>query len=213
VRPYYEDGSVTIYHGDCLDVIPQLDLTFALGITDPPYNVGVHYGQHNDRMDPSVYEKWCAEWLALLRAASDRVIVFPGHGNVGMWYRIDKPGGMGCWFKPGNPAPGGLFQFCEWEPWLFWGKAIGGSDTIRATVTKQSDTGDHPCPKPLFLFSALIVRATGAVIDPFMGSGTALRAAKTLGRKAIGIEIEERYCEIAAKRCAQEVFDLDAAVG
>ena len=72
----------------------------------------------------------------------------------------------------------------------------------------------HPCPRPLNGMKYLVecfCPPSGLVVDPFMGSGTTLVAAKDLGRRAIGIEIEERYCEIAAKRLAQEVLPLTEA--
>jgi site-specific DNA-methyltransferase (adenine-specific) len=78
-------------------------------------------------------------------------------------------------------------------------------------IALQDDTGDHPCPKPLTLYRRLIeafTTPTDIVLDPFVGSGTTLVAAKDLGRRAIGIEIAERYCEIAAQRCSQEVLGL-----
>ena len=81
-------------------------------------------------------------------------------------------------------------------------------------IGQQEFVGDHPCPKYL-PFWRLLVRdfsdAESVLVDPFMGTGTTLIAAKDLGRRAIGIEIEERYCEIAARRCSQEVLGLDAA--
>jgi site-specific DNA-methyltransferase (adenine-specific) len=78
---------------------------------------------------------------------------------------------------------------------------------LPACVNHSLDSGDHPSPKPLALYRWLIERVAGhTILDPFMGSGTSLRAAKDLGRKAIGIEIEERYCEIAARRMAQLVL-------
>jgi site-specific DNA-methyltransferase (adenine-specific) len=80
---------------------------------------------------------------------------------------------------------------------------------------EKSEINGHPVPKPLGVWKWLMTRGsvnTGeTILDPFMGSGTTLRAAKDLGRKAIGIELEERYCEIAARRCAQEVLDLAPA--
>ena len=79
------------------------------------------------------------------------------------------------------------------------------------TTTEQAKKNGHPCPKPLRVWSVLMDRVSeqvDVVLDPFMGSGTTLRAAKNLCRQAIGIEIEERYCEIAAKRLEQEVMDF-----
>jgi DNA modification methylase len=209
MTPYYEQDGITIYHGDCRDVLPTIE-PVDLVLTDPPYNFGKDYGTHDDSMATEAYEAWCAEWFGLCQNLSQRIIVFPGHGNLPVWWNIRKPSNVACCYKPGNPAPGGSIQFCEWEPWLYWGPFMGGSNVIRATVTKQRDTGDHPCPKPLSLMTALIQKSKAkTIIDPFMGSGTTLRAAKDLGRKAIGIEIEERYCEIAARRLQQAVLPLE----
>lgn len=211
MKPYYQDGAVTIYNCDCREILPQLE-PVDLVLADPPYNVGKDYGQHNDSMTRENYELWCSQWFGLLSAK--RKIIFPGHGNLGMWFRIANPHSIGCWFKPGNPAHGGLFQWAEWEPFLVYdpsAHAIGGSDVYRYPVSNQSDIANgHPCPKPLPLFSQIIHRTKAEfVVDPFMGSGTTLRAAKDLGRKAIGIEIEEKYCEIAARRMGQEVLQLN----
>jgi DNA modification methylase len=209
--PYYEDDAVTIYHGDCRDVLPHLGLETDLLVCDPPYNVGCIYDEHNDRMAPDEYETWCREWWRYCQIATRRQIVFPGHGNLPMWWRLGdiKPSGVGCWYKPGNPASGGVFQHCEWEPYLLFGRARGLPDVIRATVNRQAGVGDHPCPKPLKLYKAILAKSKAeSVIDPFMGSGTTLRAAKDLGLPAIGIEISERYCEIAVRRLAQEVLAL-----
>jgi DNA modification methylase len=209
LTPYYDDGQCVIFHGDCTEIMPTLG-HFDVAFADPPYNCGVDYGSgYDDRQDPNVYAIWCSIWFRLLQQHADRIVVTPGHGNLAQW-AARHPAGIGVWFKPGNPSGAGIFQFCEWEPVFVWGKGpIGGSDVYRATVTKQRDTGNHPCPKPPLLLRRLLVALKGeTVLDPFMGSGTTLRAAKDLGRKAIGIEIEERYCEIAARRLGQEVLAL-----
>jgi len=87
----------------------------------------------------------------------------------------------------------------------------GGSAAVWTHGICKTDRPDHPCPKPLSLMFELLTLFTDEgepVLDPFMGSGTTLRAAKDLGRRAIGIEIEEKYCEIAAKRLSQEMLDF-----
>jgi DNA modification methylase len=206
--PYYEDDLVTLFHGDCLDILPSLgDSSFDAVLTDPPYNFGFDYGGHDDAMTVDDYGSWCAEWFAECRRLALRVVVFPGHGNLPMWWDIGKPSGVGVWYKPGNPKGAGVFQFCEWEPFLLYGKGVGGSDVIRATVTRQMDTGDHPCPKPLRLFQELVKKSKAqSVLDPFAGSGTTLAAAKYLGVRAVGVEMNEAYCEIAAKRLTQDTL-------
>ena len=78
--------------------------------------------------------------------------------------------------------------------------------------TETAPKNGHPCPKPLGVWRKILRRVSpednGPILDPFMGSGTTLRVAKDLNRKAIGIEIEEKYCEIAANRMSQEVLEF-----
>src|SRR5262245_31697306 len=102
MKPYYEHGGITIYHGDCLDVMDREAIFAEATLTDPPYNAGKNYGAHDDSMLPERYEEWCGEWWSVIRAISKRIIVFPGHGNLPMWFRIAKPSAVGCWYKPGN---------------------------------------------------------------------------------------------------------------
>jgi site-specific DNA-methyltransferase (adenine-specific) len=102
--------------------------------------------------------------------------------------------------------------FNNWEPIALYGKPPRAiTDVIRAPIVTSENEGGHPCPKPLEWAAgqiAVLSNPCQVIIDPFMGSGTTLRAAKDLGRKAIGIEIEERYCEIAARRLDQTVLAL-----
>ena len=98
-----------------------------------------------------------------------------------------------------------LGGFNNWEPILLYGFDSLTNDVVSAR--NYRDIEDHPTTKPIQLMMRLLLRLPeGAILDPFMGSGTTLRAAKDLGHRAIGIEIEERYCEIAAKRLSQEVL-------
>jgi hypothetical protein len=167
-------------------------------------------------VDPEDYERWCRDWWPLARAVAPRAVVFPGHGNLGMWYRIAKPSAVGCWFKPGNGASS-IIGFEEWEPWLYWHGGnkglLGGSSVIRQPLdtsgNEMAARAGHPCPKPVALMQRLILKCRADfVIDPFMGSGTTLRAAKDTGRRAIGVELNERFCEVAAQRLGQEVLAL-----
>ena len=205
-KPYFQDADVTIYHGTCIEILPLLAPT-GLVFTDPPYNVGKNYSDGDNRTD---YAEWCKAWFALC----PRPMVFtPGMVNLAMWLSIEKPRWVCAEFKPNQNSPSALNGFNVWEPILVYGRPCKpiGQDAwySRVQIQRQSDVGDHPCPKFLPFWKTLLSAFSDAdtlVLDPFMGSGTTLRAAKDLGRKAIGIEIEERYCEIAAKRMAQGVL-------
>jgi DNA modification methylase len=210
VTPYYDDGQIQIWLGDCLDVLPHLAPGCAdLVLTDPPYNYRKDYGTHDDDMTRAVYAAWCRSWFDLVRIICPRTIVFPGHGNLPIWWDVRKPSAVGCWYKPGNGASS-LIGFEEWEPWLYWTGnkgLLGGSSVVRSPVGKQTGVGGHPCPKPLDLFKRLLLKCKSeAVLDPFLGSGTTVVAAKHLGIRAIGIEIEERFCALAADRLRQGVL-------
>lgn len=212
MTPYYDEDGVTIYHADCRDVLPLLERGCVdLVLTDPPYNVGKDYGGHDDAMAPADYVAWCRSWFALVRAVCARTIVFPGNGNLPVWWEISKPSAVGCWYKPGNGGSS-VIGWEEWEPWLYWTGdkgLLGGSSVIRAPVGKQTGVAGHPCPKPLELMTRLLLKCkSAAVLDPFLGSGTTAVAAKALGLRAIGCEVNERYCEVAANRLSQDVLPL-----
>jgi len=208
-EPYYDDGTCVIYHGDCREILPTLtaDLVFA----DPPYGVGLEYGHAYTDHAGSGYNAFMG-WVAKeIQRAAPIAFVTPGIRNLWRW---PSPTWVIAWTKPGSTRRSDLGGFNEWEPVIMYGKRRIYHD-VRSlpTVANLSggETGDHPCPKPLRLLTWLVEQGSdpgNLVLDPFMGSGTTLRAAKTLNRRAIGIEIEERYCEIAAKRLAQEVLDF-----
>lgn len=210
MTPYYDDGACVIYHADCREILRrQDDGSVDLVIADPPYGVGMIYGDSYDDTLPNIHASISDELFRVSRL----VFVTPGIRNVSSW---PSPTWMLCWHKPGSPRRSDLGGFNIWEPILMYGKRRIYNDALSlpAWNNTASGTGDHPCPKPLRLFRWLVEQGSDAgdtILDPFMGSGTTLRAAKDLGRKAIGIEIEERYCEIAAKRLQQEVLPLEVA--
>lgn len=207
MKPYYEHGGITIYHGDCREVLPTLAIADAV-VTDPPYNVGLKYGSGTDDSRDD-YRDWCAEWFGMLSAPIRAISC--GVANVGLWWTIHPPTWILAWHKPAAMGRC-VVGFNNWEPILLYGKPKRTIvDVVRATITPNAEVDGHPCPKPLEWAAQQINALTqdGAlIVDPFCGSGTTMKAAKNLGRRAIGIEIEERYCEIAAKRLSQEVLDL-----
>jgi site-specific DNA-methyltransferase (adenine-specific) len=228
MTPYYEHAGITIYHGDCKEILPSIESDVC--ITDPPYSEATHSGARTkpikNRGDAGKLIDFSAITADILRTILSKVarrwlIAFMDWRHIAE-IECMPPNDMrfirfGIWVKP-NGAP----QFTGDRPATGWeGIAIlhsnaemrwngGGS---RAVWTYPHPGGDlHPTQKPVELICKLVSLFSEPgelVVDPFMGSGTTLVAAKNLGRKAIGIEIEERYCEIAAKRLSQEVFDFN----
>jgi len=195
--PYYEHAGITIYHGDCRDILPHV--TADVVVTDPPYGMG------KAAWDVSIVP--VDSWLPTARRIGP-VLLFCG--NVGA---RDYPFAdwTVAWVRAGSVQRNGALRgFSNWEPILTYGLASLSNDVV--ACPNFPDTDDHPTPKPTALMrKVLALCPTGTILDPFMGSGTTLVAAKQLGRKAIGIEIEERYCEIAVKRLAQEVLPLESS--
>lgn len=208
MKPYYESGGITIYHGDCRDVLPTLE-PVDLVLTDPPYGIAL-----------SEHGRNCHDW----HVAGDH------NQELGQSVldNLDYP--QVAFSHPKKPWSG------DWRQYLVWdkGPTVGGGGD-RATCWKfsfeliqvrrtpqlkgkrdeavlrfhinQRDYALHPCQKPTKLVRYLLKKIPAqTILDPFMGSGTTLRAAKDLGRRAIGIELEERYCEIAAERLRQGVL-------
>ena len=213
-KPYYERDGIVIYHGDCREILPHLKADVV--VTDPPYGLG---GDLSFSGSFSAQRFGVQEWDKDLTARDD-VIRLWGEKPYAMFCsprRIDNlPPHRETpliWDKGDMPAMGD----CSF-PWRTTYELIcingdGWSGRRDACVlryphnTSVASQVGHPSAKPVWLMATLISKAPpGIVLDPFMGSGTTLVAAKLEGRKAIGIEIEERYCEIAAKRLSQGVL-------
>lgn len=257
LTPYYEDAAVTLYHGDCREILPQLEAVDHV-ITDPPYARDVYQrlrapntkegsgtparlgiGNHQysitsieklaagaiGEMDEAlirVFRDWASEWNV-----RRWFLVFSDVESVHLWRReltepyhhpethaLDKAAlryvRTGIWVKD-DPMPqfSGDRPAVGFEPFTLahahgpmkWNG--GGKAAVYRFGTVKVDRPDHPCPKPEALMVQLVTDFSDegeTILDPFMGSGTTLVAAKKLGRKAIGIEREEKYCEVAARR-------------
>lgn len=214
---YYRDDFVTLYHGDCLsDHREWLDADVL--VTDPPYGIAYESNMNRNKRNVKMGRAIASDSapairdLALLQWGDRPSITF------GRW-DIPRPASVRArliWDK-GNTVGMGDLSFpwgrAEEEIYVsgtgFAGKRVGNVVRVQMLMSGDSARPDHPTPKPVPLMELLIEKCpAGLVADPFAGSGATLVAAKNLGRKAVGVELEERYCEIIARRCAQEVLDL-----
>lgn len=211
MTPYYEDDAVTIYHGDCREVTEWL--TADVLVTDPPYGMnfrsgmGGKFGTCEVLADDSITLRSFALTAWGLRPAlvfGRWSIPHPVNTRAVLTWEKGMHIGMGDLRLPWKPNTEEVYVLGEG----FTGHR--GSSVLKFNAILGQggmDTRDHPVQKPLGLLRALIDKCPpGVIADPFMGSGTTLRAAKDLGRRAIGVEVEERYCEVAAHRAAQEVL-------
>ncbi|MFA5187431.1 MAG: DNA methyltransferase [Patescibacteria group bacterium] len=253
MKPYYEHAGITIYHGDCREVLPSIaSESVDMVLTDPPY------GHNNNNGD--LAHRW-EEALGLVKRGEAQPGLARPIANDGpeandlvRWCfgeinRVLKKGCCCCCCcccGGGGPDP----QFARWSLWMdeaigfkqavVWDKGglgmgwhyrrnyelvlvgekpgapckwYGGNDqanVVRISGIKPGKN-DHPTPKPLQLFNLFVQLHSergDLILDPFMGHGTTLRSAKDLGRKAIGIDVDEGFCEAAAKRLGQEVLPL-----
>lgn len=222
-RAYYQDDLVTLYHGDCREVLAWLDADVL--VTDPPYGMDFRSswttenrpieGDETTGVRDDVLALWRANGIADKRQAERPWLMF------GTW-RVEKPAATRqvlVWDKAGaGPGMGDLaLQFGTSHEEIYlsagWTKqaAARRGSVIRTNGSPGALTRDigHPTPKPIALLELLIAHApAGVIADPFSGSGSTAVAAKRLGRRYIGVELDERYCEIAARRLDQGVLDF-----
>lgn len=217
--PYYTDDHVTLWHGDCREIAEWLNADVL--VTDPPYGIAYASGWARGRdvaiagdqdtaLRDRIREMWSdrGPWLMFGTWRHPRP---EGTDHVLVW---DKTDGVG----PGMGDLTSAFGSSHEEVYLGgkWPKREERKGSVLRTKTSPSaltrETG-HPTPKPVDLMQALVAVSDGVVADPFAGSGSTLVAARNLGRRAIGVELEERYCEIIARRLDQGVLDFggDAA--
>lgn len=224
--PYYEDEHVTLFHGDCLELV-ELWTGADVLVTDPPYGipsniVSGHRGPKRPGWKPTFERQ--PEWDSTLDVrdavlglwgdrpyamfgSARRIDAAPPHREIPLVW--DK-----AWIGMGDttfPWGSGGYEliYVSGQGWA----GRRGTSVLRHPLTPGAPKQiGHPTPKPIPLMAHLIDRApAGVVADPFAGSGSTLVAAKQLGRKAIGVELDERYCEVAARRLSQGVLDFGEA--
>lgn len=244
MKPYFEKDGITIYHGDCFDVLPALSGVGAI-VTDPPYSSGgVFRGDRmngtvakyvttgsapaeylsefaGDNRDQRSFAAWCALWLNAGRHACVPGAVVASFIDwrqlPTMTDAIQAAGfvwrGVATWHKPGVRMQRGRFSgSSEFVAWGTLGSAIdhdGCPQNVYAC--KPVSEKEHIAEKPIEVMRWVLkaVPPGVTVLDPFMGSGTTLHAARDMGHRGIGIEADERYCEIAAKRLAQNLLPFE----
>lgn len=245
MKPYYSDEYVTLYHGDCREILPSLmeDLRFRVAIADPPYGeTSLSWDSRVDGWlrDIITPQLWCFGSLKFFMAQPFKgwrhaqEIIWEKHNGSSFhadrfkrvheivahfvkeplqWGDLDiapvftADATKRATRRKGRPAHTGSIGPSEYV------SEDGGPRLMRSVQYVRSCHGyaEHPTQKPLGIIRPLIEYSCpkeGAVLDPFAGSGSVLVAAKSMGRRATGIEIDEAYCETAANRCRQNVLDL-----
>lgn len=235
MQPYYQDDWATIYLGDCLDVMMDLDAKVAdLVITSPPYNLGNNHHtnstktqSYSDGLEEAHYQQWQVEVLDVcIRACSgdcfynhqhrirDGFLIKPDLWlNRSQWrqkqeivWNRKSPNMDKCRFFPFTER---IYWLTQHESSTFFENKLGLTDDWH--IAPVGASGEHKRQFPLKMCQNLMASCNAQIVlDPFMGAGTTLLGAKTLNKWSIGIEIEEKFCEIAANRLSQEVFDFAA---
>lgn len=211
--PYYEDDLVTLYLGDCREVSAWLEADVL--VTDPPYGMAYESNLNRDKRNTKVGRAIAGD--SDLSARTDCLTLWGDRPAIvfGTW-RVERPASTKAlliWHKVGAGGLGDLSM-----PWLptheevyvlgsgFTGKRADAVLSYKPLMSGDRERPDHPTPKPLPLMERLIGTTTGVIADPFAGSGSTLVAAKHMGRCAIGVEVDERYCELTASRLAQDTL-------
>lgn len=226
IKPYYQDSHCTIYHGDCREILPHLE-PVDLVLTDPPYVHKSVSGAGIARL-MKVFEEGTikklsdfkfSEYIPEVYNKCKYMIAFHSRDLIPDYAQFSRAAGscydLHVWHKT-NAVP-----FCGssfkpdieyiahiWKEKFGWGR-LSQENYSKVFTSILMVNKIHPCEKPIdLLYRYIKILEPQTILDPFMGSGTTLRAAKDLNRKAIGIEIEEKYCKIAVERLRQEVLAL-----
>jgi site-specific DNA-methyltransferase (adenine-specific) len=211
-KPYYQDAHVTLYHGDCLEVDAWLEADVL--VTDPPYGMNRAFvGDYRaDQVRVTNDHDTTTRDSALRLWGKEKGFLVFGH------WKCDKPKNIKhtvIWSKDRMSLGDQTAAYATSHEEIYSGgnTSLWVNKREQSVITAKVQTGDsrpdHPTPKPIGLMEHLVAKTnTGVIADPFAGSGSTLLAARNLGRQAIGVEYEEKYCELIAKRLSQQAFDF-----
>lgn len=216
--PYYQADGITLYLGDCLEIDAWLGADVL--VTDPPYGMNYESNRNRDKRNVKVGRPVASDQNTNAR---DDALRTWGNRPAILFGRWSEPRPQGThtrviWDKGNTVGMGNLsipWGRSDEEIYIlgsgFVGKREGSVIRCQMLMSADSNRPDHPTPKPVPLMERLLLHTVGVIADPFAGSGSTLVAAKLQGRRAIGVELEERYCEIAARRLDQGVLDFGDA--
>jgi len=212
MKPYYEDSSVQIFNGDCREVLRQLEAV-DLVVTDPPWP---NLTNGMNTCDPyKLFEEFCG--LCFPRLSARAVILLGCDSDPRFLQPMPLPYFNTCWIKRVPPFFKGPRFIGADIGYVFGdfrvptGRGTKAYNQTFNMVSEGKRYNDHPAPrneKTMVAIVSVYCQPSWTILDPFMGSGTTLRAAKNLGIKSIGIDIDEFYCEMAVKRMSQTVMQL-----
>lgn len=212
-EPYYSDKLITLYHGDCLDFAEWL--TADILVTDPPYGMAFQSGFRRDGLGPIINDDSTIVRDEALTLWGDKPAAVFGTWRaprpkdtrqVLIWHKPAVGPGMGDLSQAFGTSHEDIYLLGKWERRTTRRGSVISTEHHPGTYTSKIG---HPTPKPIGLMEILIESAPlGVIADPFAGSGSTLIAARNLGRKAIGVEIEERYAELIVNRLSQDCFDF-----
>jgi len=213
LKPYHETEHGVLYHGNCLDIMPMLDKSnIDLVLTDPPYGINLEYSDYIDTEDN--WYRLIENFIPLAKSISKMLIMPSCKISRLPWiYTHYPPDWLICWYK-GSVGHNSYIGFNDWEPLLVYGRTrnkLCMHDYFQTQSSPKMGSYGHPCPKPIDWSSWLVDRATednNIVCDPFGGSGTTALSCIDTKRRYILIELDEKYCEISAKRIESHLQEV-----